>query len=69
MGDIWEARREAGVDVWRESEPEAGCVFDGLLVGEAPGTAVESRAIVASGGSHGACCVVALVEEWREVAS
>lgn len=46
MGDIWEARREAGVDVWRESEPEAGCVFDGLLVGEAPGTVVESRAIV-----------------------
>ena len=69
MGDIWDARREAGVDVWRESEPEAGCVFDGLLVDEAPGTVVESRAIVDSGGSHGACGAVALVEEWSEVVS
>lgn len=44
-------------------------MFDGLLVGEAPGTVVESRAIVDSGGSHGACGAVALVEEWREVVS
>lgn len=32
MGYICEARLEAGVELWRDNEPDAGCVFDGLLV-------------------------------------
>lgn len=32
MGCICEARLEAGVEFWRDSEPDAGCVPDGLLV-------------------------------------
>jgi hypothetical protein len=32
IGYICEARREAGVEVWWDSEPDVGCVPDGLLV-------------------------------------
>lgn len=46
MGYIWEARLEAGVDVWRDSEPDAGWVVDGLLVTEDADTAFASGAIV-----------------------
>jgi hypothetical protein len=53
MGYIWEARLEAGVDVWRDSEPDAGCVLEGLLVlvgrGD-PGTEFRSGAIFGSSG-------------------
>jgi len=51
MGYICEARREAGVELWRDSEPDGGCVPDGLLVtfGRADaGTELRSGAIVAS---------------------
>lgn len=46
---ICDARLETVVDVRRDSEPDAGCVLDGLLVlvgrGE-PGTVFRSGAIV-----------------------
>lgn len=32
MGYICEARLDAGVEFWRDREPDAGCVLDGLLV-------------------------------------
>jgi hypothetical protein len=32
MACICEVLREAVVEFWRDSEPEAGCVLDGLLV-------------------------------------
>lgn len=34
------------MDVWRDSEPDAGCVLEGLLVAEDPGALVGSGAIV-----------------------
>jgi hypothetical protein len=49
MGYICDARREAGVELWRDSEPDAGCVPDGLPVtlgrGDA-GTEFRSGAMV-----------------------
>ena len=48
MGYICEARLEAGVDVWRDREPDAGCVLDGLLVAEDPGTVFRSGAMLDS---------------------
>ena len=55
MGYIWEARLDAGVDVWRDSEPDAGCVLDGLLVTEDVGTEVASGAIVGVNSWLGRC--------------
>jgi hypothetical protein len=46
---ICDARLEPGVDVWRDSEPEAGCVPDALPVPAGrgdPGTVFRSGAIV-----------------------
>jgi hypothetical protein len=58
MGYICEARREAGVEFWRESVPDAGCVVDGLLVtlgrGDA-GTELRSGAMVLKSRSLTAC--------------
>jgi hypothetical protein len=49
MGYICEVRREPAVEFWRESEPDAGCVLDGLLVtlgrGET-GTELRSGAMI-----------------------
>lgn len=33
MTCICDARRETGVEFWREAEPDADCVYDGALVG------------------------------------
>ena len=32
IGYICDVRLDAGVEFWREMDPDAGCVFDGLLV-------------------------------------
>jgi len=52
MGYICDVRLETDVDAWRESDPEAGCVLDGLLVGVGrgdAGTEFRSGAIVVVG--------------------
>jgi hypothetical protein len=58
MGYICEARREAGVEFWRESVPDADCMVDGLLVtlgrGDA-GTELRSGAMVLKSRSLTAC--------------
>jgi hypothetical protein len=48
MGCICEARRDTGVDVWWDSEPDAGCALDEFVLAERgePDTEFRSGAIV-----------------------